>query len=242
MKTYLRPLPLLALVAAPAASLMGCSPDADADLDLDTLPQYSVEDEKADKAGSTTQVVWIRPLPGPVACIMPPCPTAEVRQVNSTNVEPIYRFDWRGLKLTAAQVKDAEAQRDGMLMSGKYTKATAYGQTVTVMQVSRAGLQVSNASSDNFDSDRYYSVKANTTVCVKEPCPTLTAQPLGGPATSAVNWTGVELKRLQLSQAESATLLSEIKAGNVTLSVTSTPNQVAQVSQAFRPFGSPTLK
>mgnify|MGYP001269021787 FL=1 len=85
-------------------------------------------------------------------------------------------------------------------------------------------------------------MKANNTVCVKEPCPTLTAQPLGGPATSAVNWTGVELKRLQLSQAESATLLSEIKAGNVTLSVTSTPNQVAQVSQAFRPFGSPTLK
>lgn len=242
MKTLLRTLPLFALLAVPTASLVGCSPAEDADLDLDTLPLYSVEEEKADKAGSTTQVVWVRPMPGPVACIIPPCPMAEVRQVNSTNVEPIYRFDWRGLKLTAAQVKDAEAQRSNMLLSGKYTKATAYGQPVTVLQVSRAGLQASAASSDNFDSDRYYSVKANNTVCVMEPCPTLTAQPLGQPVTSAVTWTGVDLKRLQLSQGESTTLLNEIKAGSVTLSVTATPKQVAQVSQAFRPFGAPTLK
>lgn len=242
MKTLLRTLPLFALLAVPTLSLVGCSPDADADLDLETLPLYSVDDEKADKAGNSTQVVWVRPLPGPVACIIPPCPTAEVRQVNSTNVEPIYRFDWRGLKLSAAQVKDAEAQRDNMLLSGKYTKATAYGQQVTVLQVSRAGVQVSNASSDNFDSDRYYSVKANSTVCVMEPCPTLTAQPLGQPATAAVTWTGVDLKRLQLTQAQATSLASELKTGSVTLSVTSTPRQVAQVSQAFRPFGSPTLK
>jgi hypothetical protein len=242
MKTLLRTLPLFALLAVPTVSLVGCSPDADADLDVDSLPLYSVDDEKADKAGNTTQVVWVRPLPGPVACIIPPCPTAEVRQVNSTNVEPIYRFDWRGLKLTAAQVKDAEAQRDNMLLSGKYTKATAYGQQVTVLQVSRAGVQVSNASSDNFDSDRYYSVKANSTVCVMEPCPTLTAQPLGQPTSAAVTWTGVDLKRLQLTQAQATALASELKAGTVTLSVTSTPRQVAQVSQAFRPFGSPTLK
>jgi hypothetical protein len=242
MKTLLRTLPLFALLAVPTVSLVGCSPDADADLDVDSLPLYSVDDEKADKAGNTTQVVWVRPLPGPVACIIPPCPTAEVRQVNSTNVEPIYRFDWRGLKLSAAQVKDAEAQRDNMLLSGKYTKATAYGQQVTVLQVSRAGVQVSNASSDNFDSDRYYSVKANSTVCVMEPCPTLTAQPLGQPTSAAVTWTGVDLKRLQLTQAQATALASELKAGTVTLSVTSTPRQVAQVSQAFRPFGSPTLK
>jgi hypothetical protein len=242
MKTLLRTLPLFALLAVPTVSLVGCSPDADADLDLETLPLYSVDDEKADKAGNSTQVVWVRPLPGPVACIIPPCPTAEVRQVNSTNVEPIYRFDWRGLKLSAAQVKDAEAQRDNMLLSGKYTKATAYGQQVTVLQVSRAGVQVSNASSDNFDSDRYYSVKANSTVCVMEPCPTLTAQPLGQPTTAAVTWTGVDLKRLQLTQAQATTLASELKTGSVTLSVTSTPRQVAQVSQAFRPFGSPVLK
>lgn len=242
MKTLLRTLPLFALLAVPTLSLVGCSPDADADLDLETLPLYSVDDEKADKAGNSTQVVWVRPLPGPVACIIPPCPTAEVRQVNSTNVEPIYRFDWRGLKLSAAQVKDAEAQRDNMLLSGKYTKATAYGQQVTVLQVSRAGVQVSNSSSDNFDSDRYYSVKANSTVCVMEPCPTLTAQPLGQPATAAVTWTGVDLKRLQLTQAQATSLASELKTGSVTLSVTSTPRQVAQVSQAFRPFGSPTLK
>lgn len=242
MTTLLRTLPLFALLAVPTVSLVGCSPDADADLDVDTLPLYSVDDEKADKAGSTTQVVWVRPLPGPVACIIPPCPVAEVRQVNSTNVEPIYRFDWRGLKLTSAQVKDAEAQRDSMLLSGKYTKATAYGQPVTVLQVSRAGVQVSNASSDNFDSDRYYSVKANTTVCVMEPCPTLSAQPLGQPTTNAVTWTGVDLKRLQLTQAQSMTLINELKAGSVTLSVTSTPKNVAQVSQAFRPFGSATLK
>lgn len=242
MKTLLRTLPLFALLAVPTVSLVGCSPDADADLDVDSLPLYSVDDEKADKAGNSTQVVWVRPLPGPVACIIPPCPTAEVRQVNSTNVEPIYRFDWRGLKLSAAQVKDAEAQRDNMLLSGKYTKATAYGQQVTVLQVSRAGVQVSNASSDNFDSDRYYSVKANSTVCVMEPCPTLTAQPLGQPTSAAVTWTGVDLKRLQLTQAQATALASELKAGTVTLSVTSTPRQVAQVSQAFRPFGSPTLK
>lgn len=242
MKTLLRTLPLFALLAVPTVSLVGCSPDADADLDLETLPLYSVDDEKADKAGNSTQVVWVRPLPGPVACIIPPCPTAEVRQVNSTNVEPIYRFDWRGLKLSAAQVKDAEAQRDNLLLSGKYTKATAYGQQVTVLQVSRAGVQVSNASSDNFDSDRYYSVKANSTVCVMEPCPTLTAQPLGQPTTAAVTWTGVDLKRLQLTQAQATTLASELKTGSVTLSVTSTPRQVAQVSQAFRPFGSPVLK
>lgn len=241
MKTLLRTVTLFAALVAPTTALVGCAPDGDADLDLDALPLYSVDDEKADNA-SSSQVVWVRPLPGPIACIIPPCPTAEVQQVNSSSVEPIYRFDWRGLKLTAQQVKDAEAQRANMLISGKRTTATAYGQKVTVLQVSRANVQVSDKSSDNFDSDRYYSVKANTTVCVKDPCPTLTAQPLNQPKASPSQWTGVDLKRLELSQGQSATLINEIKAGSVYLSVTAAQNQVAQVSQAFRPFLAPPLR
>ena len=240
MKTLSRTVILFAALAAPATALVGCAPDADADLDIDSLPLYSADDEKADNT-SSSQVAWVRPLPGPIACIIPPCPTAEVRTVNSSTVEPIYRFDWRGMKLTAQQVKDAEAQRGNMLISGKRTTATAYGQKVTVLQVSRASVQVSDKSSDNFDSDRYYSVKANTTVCVKDPCPTLTAQPLGQ-TTAPSQWTGVDLKRLEISQGQSATLMNEIKAGTVYLSVTSAQNQVAQVSQAFRPFLAPPLR
>lgn len=239
MKTLFRTVALFAALVAPATALVGCAPDADADLDLDSLPLYSVDDEKADNT-SSNQVFWVRPLPGPIACIIPPCPTAEVQQVNSSNVEPIYRFDWRGMKLSAQQVKDAEAQRSNMLISGKRVTATAYGQKVTVLQVSRASVQVSDKSSDNFDADRYYSAKAVT--CVKDPCPMLTAQPLGQPVTSAAQWTGVDLKRLELSQGQSTTLINEIKAGSVYLSVTSTLNQVAQVSQAFRPFLAPPLR
>ncbi len=240
MKTLSRTVILFAALAAPATALVGCAPDADADLDIDSLPLYSADDEKADNT-SSSQVAWVRPLPGPIACIIPPCPTAEVRTVNSTTVEPIYRFDWRGMKLTAQQVKDAEAQRGNMLISGKRTTATAYGQKVTVLQVSRASVQVSDKSSDNFDSDRYYSVKSNSTVCVMDPCPTLNAQLLGK-STAPSQWTGIDLKRLELSQGQSATLMNEIKAGTVFLSVTSTQNQVAQASQAFRPFLAPPLR
>ena len=241
MKTLARTVTLFAALVAPTMALIGCAPDADADLDLDSLPLYSVDEEKADSA-SSSQVVWVRPMPGPIACIIPPCPTAEVRQVNSSSVEPIYRFDWRGLKLSAQQVKDAEAQRANMLISGKRTTATAYGQKVTVLRVSRASVQVSDKTSDNFDADRYYTVKSNTTVCVTDPCPTLTAQLLNQPKASPSQWTGVDLKRLELSQSQSAALQSEIKTGSVYLSVTAAQNQVAQASQAFRPFLAPPLR
>lgn len=242
MKTLLRTVSLLASLAAPAALLVACGSDSNSDLDLESLPLYSVEDEKADKAGSTASVVWVRPLPGPIACIVPPCPVAEVRKVNSSDAEPIYRFDWRGLKLTDEQVKQADAKRADMLLSGKFTSTTAYGQKVTVLQVSRANLQVSARSSDNLDGDRYFSVQSNKTVCVKEPCPTLTATPLNLPNTPASTWTKVDLSRMELTTSQANALNDEIKAGSVYLSVTSAQNQVAQVSQAFRPFTAATLR
>ena len=104
---------------------MGCSPDADADLDLDTLPQYKAsKTKKADKAGSIDAGGLVNlPARWPASCR----PVRRRKCVRSTapNVEPIYRFDWR-TKLTAAQVRMRRRSATSLLACR--TKTTAYGR------------------------------------------------------------------------------------------------------------------
>lgn len=233
--TVVRMFALASLALSPV--LAGCG---EGELELDTLPLVTEEDEKADTTAGTTYL-FIRPLAGRIACFAPPCATAEARQVNSTKTELVYKFDWRGLKLSEEQVAQMEAQRATMLLSGKYTRSTAFGQPVKVFQVTRAAVPVSASSTDNLDVDAYYQVKANATVCVSDPCPSMDAQKLGSTAAST-KWTSVDLGQLRVPQTVGAGLVSEIRAGKAFLSVSNVANQVANVTQVFRPHNAPTLR
>jgi len=231
----------LSLVSSLSASLLvGCG--SDEDLSLDSLPVVTTEDEKSDKAGSPS-FYWVRPSATPIYCIKAPCATTEVRQVNTPFAQLIYKFDWRGLKLSSADQMTAESQRSSMLLYGKYTSATAFGEKVTVFQVTRASLQVSDITSDDFKNDSYYSVKALTTPsCTSGTCPTLVATMLGNGVVGPIQLVGADLSRLSQDPTLQNSLAGELKAGTAYMSVTGIKSLVANVSQVFRPFGAPPLK
>ena len=190
MKTYLRTLPHFAPLSRSRRFPDGLFARRGCRSRSDTLPQYSVEDEKADKAGKHDAGGLIRPRPArwPASC--------RPSDGGSASGQQHQRRADSSFRLARPQADRGAGQGCGRRSAtacccpAKYTKATAYGQKVTVMQVSRAGLQVSNASSDNFDSGPLLLGQGQHHGLRQEPCPTLTAQPLGGPATSAVNWTG----------------------------------------------------
>lgn len=223
-----------------ASLLIGCG-DAveEADLDLESLSVVTPEDEKSDNP-SAPSFFWVRPTAGTIACFAPPCARAEVRHVNMPEAQLIYKFDWRGLKLTAQQKADAEAQVPNLLIYGKYTAAKAYGKPVTVLQVTRANLAASTASSDNVN-DSYYSIKETSTPCMGGTCPTLTATMLGNGVVGPLQIQSVDLSRLSADPTFQSSLTSEFKAGTAYVSITGIRNSVANVSQAFRPLSAPPL-
>lgn len=229
----------LCLSAALTLSLgAGCGPQDD-DFSLDTLPEAS-EDEKAD---SSVKYAWVRPSTFPIVCFRQPCATHQVREVNAGGTTKlIYAFDWRSMKLSAAQIADAEAGIGSLLVYGRYTTVQVKGEAMTVLQITRALAPTSAKSNDNVGSDRYYAVTASNAVCVADPCPTLSAQALGPAGGSADMWNKADLARLQLSATAEATLVSELKAGKANLAVTGISAQVAKVSQAFRPITAAPLK
>lgn len=225
-----------------ASLLIGCGNPADeADLDLETLPVVTPEDEKSDNP-SAPSFFWVRPSGAAIACIVAPCPRAEVRTVNQPDTQMVYKFDWRGLKLTTQQKADAEAQVPNMLMYGKYTSTTAYGKKVTVLQVTRANVAASDATSDNVGNDSYYSIKESATPCMGGSCPTLVATMLGNGFVGPLQIQSADLSRLSADPTFQSSLNGEFKAGTAYVSITGIRNSVASVSQAFRPLNAPPLK
>jgi hypothetical protein len=221
-------------------SLIGCGQE-EADLDIESLPVVTADDEKSDNP-SAPSFFWSRPSPGTIACIAAPCPRAEVRQVNQPGTELVYKFDWRGLRLTAEQKANAEAQASDLLLYGKYTSATAFGKKVTVLQVTRANLAVSGSTSDNVSADSYYSIKQSETPCMGGSCPTLVAVMLGNGFVGPLQLQSADLSRLSPDPTFQNALTAELKAGTAYASITGIQNSVANVSQAFRPLGSPSLR
>lgn len=215
----------------------GCGPQDD-EFSLDSLPE-ATEDEKAD---STGKYAWVRPSAFPITCIRQPCASHQVREVNGTNTQLVYLYDWRALKLTTTQTDDADAKAPSMLLYGRYTPVKVLGETMTVFQVTRALAPASTKTADRFGVDRYYSVAASGTVCVKEPCPTLAGQALGVRAGSPDMWNRADLRRLQLSTTAEDALVAELRSGKAYLAVTGVTAQVADVSQAFRPFTAAALR
>jgi hypothetical protein len=212
------------------------------DLDLETLPVVNPGDEKSDSTSSPT-FFWVRPTATSIACIAPPCPKAEVTQVNTPNAQPIYKFDWRGLKLTSAQQKETESQLGSLMLLGKLTTATAYNQKVKVLQVTRATQKWSVGASDDPRNDQYYSVKAiNNPSCSGMDCPTLEINMLGNGIVGPIQITSANLNKLSQSQTTKDALVNELKAGTAYISTTSIKNLVANVSEVFRPLGAAPLK
>lgn len=233
-------LPVFSTLALSASLMTGCG-NQEEDLNLESLPVVTSEDEKSDNPISPS-FYWIRPSRGTIACVRPPCPIAEGRRVNSWERQLIYKFDLRGLKLSSNAQQAFDTQRGSLLLYGKYTTATAYGEKVTVLQVTRATGPVSQSSSDNLDSDSYYSIKERTSPsCTGDNCPAFEISMLGGGVVGPIQIAGVNLTRLELNEAQKTSLMSELKAGTAYLSITGVKNLIANVSQAFRPLSAPPL-
>lgn len=227
----------LALGISLALTSSGCGPDED--FDINSLPE-ATEDDKADTTGSP--LVWVRPSNFPIVCIRPPCATAQVQEVNGGKARLIYKYDWRALKMTAAEVKDAEANASKMLLTGRYASVKVMGESVTVLQLTRANTALSDKSSDASDKDRYYSVKADTTMCPQQPCPTMIAQQLGVNTLIADKWYTLDMSRLALVGQQESALMTELKAGKGYVSVVGTDGMVTKIGQVFRSLKSPALK
>lgn len=237
MNTLIRVCSLGLFIAAPFFAACG---DGD-DLDLDSLPVVTAADEKSDNPSSPS-FFWVRPQAGPIACIRPPCPTAQVTQVNTGSGQPIYKFDYRGLKLSTTDQATLDGSRASMLLYGKYTSATAYKEKVTVFQVTRANQLLAISALDDADNDKYYSIKATSVPCTGATCPVYEAAMLGNFVVGPVQLTDVDLGRLQLPTTVSSALAGEFKAGTDFISVSDiTTAKVANATQAFRPFGSAQL-
>jgi hypothetical protein len=225
-----------------ASLLIGCGDASEeADLDLESLPVVTADDEKSDNP-SAPSFFWVRPSGGEIHCLAAPCPRAEVRHVNMSDTQFIYKFDWRGLRLTPQQKADAEAQASSMLIYGKYTSGTAFGKPVKVLQVTRANLAASDASNDNVGSDSYYSVKESSTPCMGGSCPTLLVTMLGNGIVGPLQLQSADLSRLSPDPTFQSTLTGEFKAGTAYISITGIKDSVASVSQAFRPLSAPPIK
>lgn len=237
MNTLLRFASIGLFLAAPLFTACGDGED----VDLDSIPVVTTDDEKSDKPGSPT-FFWVRPQPGPIACIRPPCPTAQVRQVNVSDVQAIYKFDYRGLKLSSTDQATLDAGRSSMLLYGKYTSATAYKEQVTVFQVTRANQLLATSGFDDIENDKYYSVKATTVPCTGGTCAQYEAAMLGNFIVGPVQLLDIDLGRLQLPAPVAAALASEFKAGTDFISVSDITAKVANATQAFRPFGAAQLR
>lgn len=225
-------LPLLQVGALSSLLLMACG-TAD-DFDFSTLPVAS-EDDKSD-AASRSPLTWTRPSAYTVVCVRHPCATHMTFDVNTAASHLVYAYDFRALKLSSGDERNAQAQAASMLLYGRYTSVKVAGEPMEVYQVTRANMRVSDKS-DQPETDRYYSTKAATTSCPQAPCNGLSAQRLNMPTGQPELWSGVDLSGLGLSQRGLQTLQDELAAGKAYVS-TSGPTKPTSVpiGQAFRPL------
>lgn len=207
----------------------GCGTEEE--FDLSALPEVT-EDDKADKTGSP--LVWIRPSAFKLYCFRQPCADKQVVEVNGGATRLIYKYDWRSLKLSAADLDAAERNAGTFLVYGRYATVKVSGEDMTVLQMTRAYKPVSTTSTDQPTSDSYLGTKAPDPSCTA-PCPVLEGTLLNPKGTVAPNaWQALDTARLGLSKTDEGTLLSDLKASKAYVSVSAVNKDTARVSQAFR--------
>ena len=162
--------------------------------------------------------------------------------MNAGVTQFVYQLDWRALKLSKADQQKAEGSASKMLLYGRYTPVRVQGEALRIFQITRANVRVSDRTSDNAETERYYQTQGVDGQCPQAPCPTQWRATLLGKGTQTETWTGLNLKRLQLAPSVEQGLINELKAGQAYLSVTEVSEQTAQVSQAFRPLKAEPLR
>lgn len=224
-----------------AALATGCG--SEPDLDLNTL-DVADEGTKADTLGTQDNgdFAWTRAIPGVLQCIKAPCPSTELYGVNTGTQRFVYRFDWRALKLSQAEVKDAESRAGTMLMYGRFATGKAFGESVLIYQVTRANVPASERAADKYDLDKYYFAKAPKDCTLNPQCTSLTANLLNQRSQEPENWTNLDVVRLELSPTAEKALVNELKAGKDYVSVIGVTGGVARASQVFRPLKSAPLQ
>jgi len=219
----------LNLVAATSLMTTGCG--ADSELDLSQLPIVS---EDGLEPGELT---WTRPSSTQINCVRAPCPTYMVYNVNTSESELVYAFDWRALQVSSDEATKLTSSVSQMLLYGRYAQSQAFGESVQVFQVTRADVRVSQKSVDSPLSDRYYEVRS-ADICTQQSCPQLLAVPLNQIPSQSELWSGMDLSRLGLDQEAQAVLLDEIKSGRAPVSTADPKAMPVALTEAFRPYKS----
>lgn len=218
-----------ALLGAP-----GCGTE-DEGFNLDSVLLAS-EDDKADKAQGTSPLTWTRVSSAQIRCITAPCPTAILHDVNVGVTQFVYQLDWRAMHLSKTDQQAADSNASKMLLYGRYTPVTVMGQKMSIFQITRANLRVSERTTDNPETERYYRLQGVDGSCPQAPCPMQWRAIRLGQDTQSEVWTSLDLKRLGLAPSAEQTLRTELAAGQAYLSVSDVTGQAAQASQAFRPL------
>lgn len=230
----------LGFLTAALLGVPGCGAE-DGDFNLDTVLLASEED-KADKPQGTSALTWTRVSSSQVHCIRWPCPTTILNDVNAGVTQFVYQLDWRALHLTRAEQQAADSNASKMLLYGRYTPVVVKGEPMSIFQITRANQRVSDRTTDNAESDRYYRLQAMDGQCPQAPCPMQWRATLLGKDAQPELWKSVDLKRLQLTPSAEQTLRTELAAGQAYLSVSDVIEQAAQTSQAFRPLKAEPLR
>ena len=205
------------------------------DFDLSSLPVTS-EDDKSD-AAAKNPLTWSRPSASMVVCIRHPCATNMVFDVNTAAGHLVYAYDWRSLKLSQGDERNATAHASSMLLRGRYTSVKVAGEDMQVFQVTRANMRVSEALVDSPETDRYYSTKAATTGCPQGTCNGLAATRLNLANPQPEIWTGADLSKLGLTQQAATKLQEELAAGTAFVSTNGQAKDgIVPIGQAFRPL------
>jgi hypothetical protein len=230
--TTLRTLALATALVTTSLFQVGCGTE---EYDENSLPEVTEADEKADTTGAT--FVWVRPGAFTIQCFRDPCSTIMASEVNGAKQQLIYAIDYRALKLSAAQKKNAEDNRGKSFLYGKYTKTTVRGEAVSVLQVTRGNMAASERTSDTPTKDIYFGGKTSATVCVTDPCTTIDVQQLNSTTTASTTWSKLDLSKLGVSTSAESAIQSEFRANTAYVSVTGAiTGGVAKISQVFRDF------
>ena len=228
--TTLRTLALATALVTTSLFQVGCGNE---EYDENSLSEVTEADEKADTTGTT--FVWVRPGAFTIQCLREPCSTIMASEVNGANQQLIYAIDYRALKLSSAQKKNAEENRGKTLLYGKYTKTTVSGETVSVLQITRGHMAASERTTDNPAKDVYFGGKTNATVCVTDPCTTIDVQQLNSTTTASSTWTKLDLSKLGVSTSAESQIQTEFRNNTAYVAVTGAiTGGVAKISQVFR--------
>ena len=178
--------------------------------------------------------LWTRPVSDRIVCVRAPCPSYIVHNVNTGNVEMVYAFDLRALRLQPSDQEQVLRNIDKLLLYGRYTGAVAFEEPVQVFQILYIGSRVSEVGVDEPGSDRYYRMHAADATCLPSLCAPWTAQLLNRPDQQVESWSGIDLARLELNSEQQQLLLQDLQAGRAYVSTPNAGMQPVPISEAFR--------